>query len=195
VDKHSNRRLWATRSSICLAPLVAACGVAVPMISGRGLGHPEARSTSWRHPRLHGPARPEEVRTHRTRRGRVDDRPKRQSPPRRPHLRPCASHRGPSNASRDRASILSKSWRGHRRPSLGRPRSPRRVHERPEICRAWPTHWFAWAAAPASASSHAHRHVRAHRALSQRLELAKRSRSWQKCRAADTRELTLTPGR
>ncbi|MGC4066904.1 MAG: thymidine phosphorylase [Polyangiaceae bacterium] len=29
----------ATRISICLAPLVAACGVFVPMISGRGLGH------------------------------------------------------------------------------------------------------------------------------------------------------------
>ena len=29
----------ATRSRICLAPLVAACGVPVPMVSGRGLGH------------------------------------------------------------------------------------------------------------------------------------------------------------
>jgi len=46
VDKHSTGGV-GDKTSFLVAPMAAACGVAVPMISGRALGTRAGRSISW----------------------------------------------------------------------------------------------------------------------------------------------------
>lgn len=63
LDKHSTGGV-GDKVSLMLAPMLAACGACVPMISGRGLATPAARWTRWtasrvtrRHRRTHCCAR------------------------------------------------------------------------------------------------------------------------------------------
>ena len=54
ADKHSTGGI-GDKVSLLLAPMVASCGVAVPMMSGRGLGTPGERWTSWSPSPVFGP--------------------------------------------------------------------------------------------------------------------------------------------
>ena len=145
VDKHSTGGV-GDKTSLILAPLAAACGVVVPMMSGRGLGH-----TGGTLDKLEAisrlPHRPVARRVPRCGRhvGRLRaDRPDR--PRSRPPTRKLYALRDVTGTVESipliSASIMSKKIaEGHRRAGARRQGRRRRVHEDARTRARWPSRW------------------------------------------------------
>ena len=198
VDKHSTGGV-GDKISICLAPLVAACGVAVPMISGRGLGHTggtldKLEAIPGYRVQLSAAA----LRARGARGRRVDDWPKRRaragrSPDLCPARRDC--HRRVHPADRGQ-HLVQEAGRRHRRLGLGRESRARRVHEGFEV------------GARAGSGAGARRHAAGKRVVAlltamdapigrtigNGLETREAIEILRNSGPADTRELTLTLG-